>query len=67
MKKNVTIDMINNFYLNVCDKEEAARVINLLKNPAKNKLLTRIMKKQWDNINNENFQIDLNAIKYRKN
>lgn len=54
--------MINKFYLNLCDKNEAAQVIEWLKNPRKDKLLTKIMKKQWDSIENDDFKknLDLN-------
>lgn len=56
MKKNVIITMINKFYLNLCDKNEATQVINFLKNPELDKLLTKIMKRQWDNIENDGSQ-----------
>ena len=50
MKKNVTLGVINKFYLNLCDQNEVNQAINLLKNPKKDKILTMIMKKQWDSI-----------------
>ena len=55
--------MINKFYLNLCDKNEAAQVIEWLKNPRKDKLLTRIMKKQWDSIENDDFKKNLDLKK----
>jgi hypothetical protein len=58
--------MINKFYLNLCDKNEAAQVTEWLKNPRKDKLLTKIMKKQWDSIENDNSQKDLNLNKTGK-
>lgn len=63
MRKSVIINMINKFYLNLCDKNEAAQVIEWLKNPRKDKLLTKIMKKQWDSIENDDFQKNLNLNK----
>ncbi|MFC2116798.1 hypothetical protein ACFLTU_09995 [Bacteroidota bacterium] len=67
MKKSVTINMINKFYLNLCGNDEAKLVINLLKNPKKDKLLTRIMKTQWDIIEIDELHINRNLNKYHKN
>jgi hypothetical protein len=58
--------MINKFYLNLCDKGEAAQVIEWLKNPRKDKLLTKIMKKQWDSIENDDFQKNLDLNKTQR-
>ena len=65
MKRNVIIDRINKFYLNLCDKNEEEQVFELLKNPRLDKLLSRIMKKQWDIIdeNDLNKDSDLNKPK----
>jgi len=46
--------MINKFYLNISDRYEAAIVIDLLKKPGRERLLNKIMKKQWDSIKNGN-------------
>ncbi len=56
--------MINKFYLNLSNKNEAAQAINLLKKPGLDRLLTMIMKKQWDSIKNDDLQknTDLNKI-----
>ena len=56
MKKNVIINLVNKFYLDLCDKKETQQVINFLKNPELDKLLTKIMKRQWDNIENDDSQ-----------
>ena len=56
MKKNGIIELVNKFYLDLCDKKETQQVINFLKNPELDKLLTKIMKRQWDNIENDDSQ-----------
>ena len=66
MRKSVIINMINKFYLNLCDKNEAAQVIDLLNNPRKDKLLTKIMKKQWDSIKKDDLQKNPNLNKTEK-
>ena len=66
MRKSVVINMINKFYLNLCDKNEATQVIDLLNNPRKDKLLTKIMKKQWDSIENDDFQKNLDLNKTQR-
>ncbi len=53
MKKNVIINLVNKFYLDLCDKKETQQVINFLRNPELDKLLAKIMKRQWDNIEDD--------------
>ena len=53
MRKNAIIKMINNFYHDLSEKNEAARAISFLKKPWRNRLITRIMKKQWDRIEDD--------------
>jgi hypothetical protein len=50
MRNNDIIKLLNNYYLNLSDKNEANKAMNFLKKPWRNKLITRIMKKHWDSI-----------------
>ena len=50
MRRNNISKLINNYYLGLCNKNEAKKALNFLKKPWRNKLITRIMKKQWDSI-----------------
>ena len=59
MKKNVITNMINKFYLNLSSDYETTIAIKLLKKPGRDRLLTRIMKKQWDSIRNGNLKGDV--------
>ena len=56
MKKNVIINLVNKYYLDLCDKKETQLVINFLRNPELDKLLAKIMKRQWDNIEDDDSQ-----------
>ena len=53
MRKSTIIKLVNDYYLGLNDKDEAKKALNFLKKPWRNKLITRIMNKHWDSIEDD--------------